>query len=69
MSHDESCEGNSTIIGFKATAWADVEFECSIESFNELFEWSKDRGFFIEILKSDDLTVFNAREFFRALSV
>lgn len=69
MGDNERCKSNSAVIGLKATAWADVEFECSVEPFNELFKWPKERGFFVEILKSNDLTVFNAREFLRPLSV
>ncbi len=69
MGHDESCEGDGAVIRFKATAWANVEFKCSIEPFDELFQWSKERGFFVEILKSDDLAVFNARKFFGTLRV
>ena len=41
MSYDESCEGNGAVVGFKAAAWTDVEFESSIESLDELFEWSE----------------------------
>lgn len=69
MGHNESCEGNSAVVGFKAATWADVELECSVKAFNELFKWPEDRRFFIEILQTDDLTMFNAREFFGTLSV
>ena len=69
MSDDEGCEGNSAVIGCKAAAWTDVEFESSVESFDELFEGPEDRRFFIEILKPDNLTVLNAREFFGTLGV
>ncbi len=44
-----------------------MELKCSVESFDELFEWPKECGFVVEILKSDNLTVFNAREFCGAL--
>ena len=67
MCDDERCKSNSAVIGLKATAWADVELECSVEPFDELFKWPKGCGFFIEILKSDDLTVLNARKFFGTL--
>lgn len=67
MGDDERCKGDSAVVGFKAAAWANVELECSVESFDKLFEWPKERGFFVKVLKSDNLTVFNAREFFRSL--
>ena len=69
MGDDERCKGDSAVIRFKATAWANVELECSIESFDKLFQWSKESRFFVEILKSDDLAVFNAWKFFGALCV
>ena len=69
MGDDESSEGDGAVVGFKAAAWADVELKCSIETFDELFQWSKKGGLFVEILETDDLTVFNAGEFFGALSV
>ena len=37
MGNDERCKGDSPVVGFKATAWTDVELKCSIESFDELF--------------------------------
>ena len=39
---DEGCEGDSAVVGFKAAAWADMELECSVETFDELFEGSKE---------------------------
>ena len=41
MGDDESCEGDGAVVGFKAAAWADVEFKCSIETLDKLFEWSE----------------------------
>ena len=37
---EENDERERTVVGFKATGWANMEFKSSIESFDELFEGS-----------------------------
>lgn len=69
MGDDESSESDSAVIRFEAVCLTGVEFEGSVEPFNKLFEWPKESRFFVEILKSNNLTMFNAREFYRALRV
>ena len=66
---DKSGEGNGAVIGFETAGWADVEFKSSVETFDELFEWPKFSGFLVEILKSDDLTVFNGGDFLRTVFI
>lgn len=69
MCNDESSESDSAVVGFESVCLTGVKFKGSVEPFNKLFEWPKESRFFVEILKPDNLAMFNAREFFRALCV
>lgn len=40
MGGEEDDEGQGAIVGFKAAGWAYMEFEGSVETFDELFEGS-----------------------------
>ena len=55
MGHDECGHGKGTVVGFEAAEWADVEFKRTVEPFNDLFEWPKLGGDFVEVLETDDL--------------
>jgi len=69
MGDDESSESDSAVVRFEAVCLTGVEFEGSVEPFNKLFKWPKESRFFVDILKANNLAMFNAREFFRALRV
>ena len=57
---EENDERERTVVGFKAAGRADMEFESSVESFDELFKGSVSFRFFVEVLQADDRVVFNA---------
>lgn len=55
MGHDERGHGESTVGGFEAAEWAHMEFKRAIKPFNDLFEWPKLGGDFVQVLETDDL--------------
>ena len=66
---EEDDQRESAVVGLEAAGWADVEFEGSVEAFDQLFEGAVGFGFLVEILQADDGMVLNARYSFRAFFV
>lgn len=69
VSGKEDDEGQGSVIGLEAAGWADVEFEGSVEAFDELLECAVSFGFFVQILQSNDGVVLNARQFLGTIFV
>ncbi len=55
MGHDERGYGQRTMMDLKAAEWPDMIFECSVQAFDELFEWPELSGDLIEVLEPNDL--------------
>lgn len=53
--HNECGESNGAVGGFESGCGTDVEFEGTVEAFDELFKGSEFGGYFVEVLESDDL--------------
>ena len=55
MRDDEGDEGDRTVEGLESGGGTDVELDCAVKPFDDLFKMSEFGGDFVEILKADDL--------------
>lgn len=59
MSNEQSSERNRSIRAIKAMRRLHMVFIGSVKAFNELFKGSKLFGFFIKVLKANDLMMLD----------
>lgn len=59
MGHEQSSKRDSAVRAIKAMRRFDMVLISSAKALNELFERSEIFGFFIEVLKADDLVMLD----------